>query len=127
MATKFLVIILIVLVAMAVVINQGEDYQAFVDKSTRTRAVIVKKHERLPDPNKNRKEMIIVYRFEDPSGGTHTVETIVEYPDMWQRFREGEVVGVFYDPKNPGTSYLEPVLTRRMGVAKIVTDKKTGR
>ncbi len=123
---KIFIILVVLFVAVMLIMRKGEDYQAFVDKARRTTAVVVGKEERVADPKTQRKDKIVIYRFEDPSGGTHTVEALVEYPDIWLRFRVGEVVGVFYDPNKISESYLEPILTRRLGVARIVTGKKSG-
>ena len=104
--------------ALYFTLNQRKDYAAFMKTAVKVQAELLSKGERVAEPKTKRIEYYIGYRYKDNTGSTHTVQRTIEYPDMWQDLRQGQVLTVYYNPVKPSESYPVELVERRMGLVK---------
>ena len=114
------IIVLVVVVAVAITQFQGGRYKQFMQTAKKTSATIVNKGERVANPKTKRMERWVSFRFADEQGNSHTVETDVEYDDLWQSFEQGQAQDVYYNPARPSESHLAIILGRRIQLADTI-------
>lgn len=119
--TKIAIALFVVLfVAAYFTLRQADQYKEFMKTAEKAQALIIKKEERATGQKNNRKEYWVTYNFSSPGGKTHTVQELVEYPDIWQGMRSGQAVAIYYNRNNASQSYLAASVDRRLGIANII-------
>lgn len=111
-----IVIILVIMLAVAVTLFQGGRYKQFMASAGKVQGVVTSKETRVAEPKTKRVEYWVTFSY-DVEGSNYIMNENVEYPDVWDRLREGQVETVYYDKEKPQKSSLAPLLERRAGMA----------
>ena len=113
---KFLVIALIAVLALWVVVQQGNSNKAFITGAKKISGSVVHKEERLPRPDQaSRKENWLVYSY-TVAGTPYTGQEKVEFGDLWGNLAEGQTIEIYYSGDKPQVSHPVMIMDRRVGI-----------
>ena len=113
MATRIVIaIIAVAFLAVYFTFHEDDRDEAFMETAQKATAQVVRKQER--KLGAERREYWITYKY-TTRGNTHIANERVEYPDIWQRLREGQAADIYVNREKPGDSRLALVVERRMG------------
>jgi hypothetical protein len=112
------ILLLLAGLVVAVIIAQGRQYQAFLDKAGKVTGTLTAKEERrLRADQPTNVEHWVRYSY-SVDGKQYSGEEKVEYADLWHSLQEGQGAEIYYHKGNPGKSHLALVLDRRVGIAQ---------
>ena len=111
-----LALFVVAFLAVFFTFRQGDQYEKFMETAEKTQGLIIKKEETIANPKSKRKEYWVVYKYITRGRYSHTSREYVEYPDIWQKLRQGQKTEIYYNPKKPSQSYLAPVIERRLNI-----------